>query len=433
MNLKQIFGMFLLIAGVGAFIYGLSIQDSVEYKFVSAFGGDTSRVALLMIGGIVASVAGVLLLVFGRDQESGEVRPVRPAGQPWQSEDALEVQQFDNGKLAQIAESSGLYRPEVVEASRRELELRRKCEELLPQVREKDNDQLREMTGNPALYTEELIRTARMVQDERRRLWLEEQERAEQAARLEREKQAEERRQRRIAAWKRRRPYVLAVLALLVLAGAGAGYYAYRQKQERLAMERRAAEERRIAQEKKAAEERAAQERWAEEQRVAEEKRKREEEQARAERQRQAEAQARADRERREAGFYRVGELYEKNGVRGIVFSIDETGAHGHIISLQKEKLTCVAAKNKIYHANKAFRLPSKAEMRIINANLSTLNKGLKSAGGDLFNTKDRYWLDYEEGFYFYFFELGDDSMYRSLKKSSDTPKSYYARWVYEF
>lgn len=68
MNLKQIFGMFLLIAGVGAFIYGLSIQDSVEYKFVSAFSGDTSRVALLMIGGIVASVAGVLLLVFGRDR-----------------------------------------------------------------------------------------------------------------------------------------------------------------------------------------------------------------------------------------------------------------------------------------------------------------------------------------------------------------------------
>ncbi len=432
MNLKQIFGMFLLIAGVGAFIYGLSIQDSVEYKFVSAFGGDTSRVALLMIGGIVASVAGVLLLVFGRDKESGEVRPVRPAGQPRQSEDALEVQQFDNGKLAQIAESSGLYRPDVVEASRRELELRRKCEELLPQVREKDNDQLREMTGNPALYTEELIRTARMVQDERRRLWLEEQERAEQAARLEREKQAEERRQRRIAARKRRRPYVLAVLALLVLVGAGAGYYAYRQKQERLAMERRATEERRIAQEKKAAEERAAQERWAEEQRVAEEKRKREEEQARAERQRQAEAQARADRERREAGFYRVGELYEKNGVRGIVFSIDETGAHGHIISLQKEKLTYIAAKNKIDYANNAFRLLSKKEVATINANLAKLNKGLKNAGGELFNTTDKFWMNYQNGYYSHYFKPGNDSMYQSLI-ISDTPELCYARWVYEF
>lgn len=432
MNLKQFFGILLCLAGVGALVYGLSIQDSVEYKFVSAYGGSAPGVAMLIIGGIVAAIVGVLLLVFGRDKESDEVRPVRPAGQPRQSEDALDVQQFDDGKLAQIAESDGLYRPEVVEASRRELELRRKCEELLPQVREKDDDQLREMTGNPALYTEELIRTARMVQEERRRLWLEEQERAEQAARLEREKQAEERRQQRIAARKRRRPYVLAVLALLVLAGAGAGYYAYRQKQERLAMERRAAEERRIAQEKKAAEERAAQERWAEEQRHAEEKRKREEEQARAERQRQAEAQARADRERREAGFYRVGELYEKNGLRGIVFRIDETGAHGYIISLQKEELTYIAAENKIYYANKAFRLPSKEEMGIINAYLTTLNKGLKSAGGDLFNTKDEYWLDYEEGYYSYFFKPGNDSMYRSLK-ISNTPDSYYARWVYEF
>lgn len=427
MNLKQFFGILLCLAGVGALVYGLSIQDSVEYKFVSAYGGSAPGVAMLIIGGIVAAIVGVLLLVFGRDKESDEVHHVRPAGQPRQSDDALDVQQFDDGKLTHIAASNGLYRPEVVEASRRELELRRKCEELLPQVREKDDDQLREMTGNPALYTEELIRTARMVQEERRRLWLEEQERAEQAARLEREKQAEERRQQRIAARKRRRPYVLAVLA-----GAGAGYYAYRQKQERLAMERRAAEERRIAQEKKAAEERAAQERWAEEQRHAEEKRKREEEQARAERQRQAEAQARADRERREAGFYRVGELYEKNGLRGIVFRIDETGAHGYIISLQKEELTYIAAKSKIYYANKAFRLPSKEEMGIINAYLTTLNKGLKSAGGDLFNTKDEYWLDYEEGYYSYFFKPGNDSMYRSLM-ISNTPDSYYARWVYEF
>lgn len=240
----------------------------------------------------------------------------------------MEVQQFDDEKLEQIAESCGLYRPEIVEASRRELELRHKCKELLPQVREKDDEQLREITGNPTLYTEELIRTARMVQDERRRLRLQEQERAEQAARLEREKQAEERRQRRIAARKKRRPYVLAVLALLVLAGAGTGYYAYRQKQERLAMERRAAEERRIAQEKKAAEERAAQERWAEEQRVAEERKR-----AAAERQQQEIKKILADKDyRRSVGAYFVGEYHETLG--GIVFYVDNTYKHGKVISI---------------------------------------------------------------------------------------------------
>ena len=395
--------MLLLIGGVGAFIYGLSIQDSVEYKFVSAYGGSAPGVAMLIIGGIVAAIVGVLLLVFGRDKESDEVHPVRPAGQPRQSDDALDVQQFDDGKLAQIAESDGLYRPEVVEASRRELELRRKCEELLPQVREKDDDQLREMTSNPALYTEELIRTARMVQEERRRLWLEEQERAEQAARLEREKQAEERRQQRIAARKRRRPYVLAVLALLVLAGAGAGYYAYRQKQERLAMERRAAEERYAAELKRAEEERAAQKRRAEERRLEEEKQRRE---AAA---RQAELNRLNSDEtyRHSKGIYRVGDFHK--GVQGVVFQISDGGLHGKAMALEDEWLSYNKAIEK-YPTNSSKRLPSVAELKTIYQNRTQLNTALTAAGGMTLNTssdayydayiKSDYWSHeiYEEG-----------------------------------
>lgn len=83
---------------------------------MSAFGGDTSRVAMLIIGGIVSAIVGVLLLVFGRDKKSDKVRPARPAGQTRQSEDALDVQQFDDAKLTHIAESNGLYRPEIPEA-----------------------------------------------------------------------------------------------------------------------------------------------------------------------------------------------------------------------------------------------------------------------------------------------------------------------------
>lgn len=391
MNLKQVFGMFLLIGGVGAFIYGLSIQDSVEYKFVSTFGGDTSRVAFLMVGGIITSIVGVLLLVFGRDKESGEERPVRPTGQPQQNQDASEIRQFDDEKLMQIAESSGLYRPEVVEASRRELELRRKCGELLPQVREKDDEQLREMTGNPSLYTEELIRTARMVQDERRRLRLQEQERAEQATRLEREKQAEERRQRRIAAWKKRRPYVLAVLALLVLAGAGTGYYAYRQKQERLAMERRAAEERHIAKVKKSAEERAAQKRRVEERRLEEEKQRRE----------AADRQAELDRlnsdvaYRNGKGIYRVGDFHK--GMQGVVFQISDGGLHGKVMALKDEKMSWNDAIKK-YPTNSSKRLPSVAELITIYQNRTKLNTALAAAGGvtlDMSNDHSTFNLSY--------------------------------------
>ena len=383
MNLKQVFGMLLLIGGVGAFIYGLSIQETAEYQFVSAFGGDTSRVAILMIGGIIASIVGLLLLILGRSKEaSNPTYSHLDAGK--QFEDSTDIQHFDDRKLTQIIDNPGLYRPDVVEASQRELQLRQKSEELLPQIRAKNDVELREIAGNPALYTEELIRAAGIVLEERRRLWQEEQERAEQAARLEREKQAEERRLQRIAARKKRRPYVLASLAVLVLVAAGAGYYAYHQKQERLAMEHRAAEERRAAELKRAEEERAAQERWAEERRQAEEKQKQAEAQAQAERKRQAEAQAKADRERREAGFYKPGELYEKGGVKGIVFKAN--GTHGQYIRLKQGRSMSWSA------ANKDGNLPSMDEMEEIYRLRKTLNLALKQVNGDCI--EGSYWLN---------------------------------------
>lgn len=370
----------------GAFIYGLSFQDSIEYKFASAFGGDTSGVAFLIVGGILASTIGVLLLIFGRDEESGEERPIHPAGHPRQSKDTLDVLQFDDEKLTQITESSGLYRPEVVEASRCELELRRKCGELLPQVRKKNDEQLREITSNPKLYTEELIRTVRMVQDERRHLRLQEQERAEKAARLEHEKQAEERRQRRIVAWKRHRPYVLAVLALLVLAGVGTGYYVYRQKQERLAIERLAAEKRRIAQEKKAAEERAARERWAEERRLEEEKQRREEEKQRRE---AAVRQAELNRlnsdvaYRNSKGIYHIGDVHKG----GVVFQVDNTGKHGKVCITTIGEYTYKISWN---YANdiRHIELPTVSDLKMIYKNRDRINKALTAAGKPTLKTK---------------------------------------------
>lgn len=383
MNLKQVFGMLLLIGGVGAFIYGLSIQETAEYQFVSAFGGDTSRVAILMIGGIITSVVGLLLLILGRSKEASNPTYSHPdAGK--QFEESTDIQHFDDRKLTQIIDNPGLYRPDVVEASQRELQLRQKSEELLPQVREKDDDQLREMTGNPTLYNEELIRAAGIVLEERRRLWQEEQERAEQAARLEREKQAEERRLQRIAARKKRRPYVLAVLALLVLAGAGAGYYAYRQKQERLAMERRAAEERYAAELKRAEEERAAQKRWVEERRLEEEKQRREAAAQQAELNR-----LNADETYRHSkGIYRVGDFHK--GLQGVVFQISDGGLHGKVMALKDEQMSWNDAIEK-YPTNSSKRLPSVAELKTIYQNRIKLNTALVAAGGEALDMSNDY------------------------------------------
>ena len=433
MTSKQIFGILLLIGGTAVILYGFSIQNSIEYEFASAFGGDTSRVVLLMAGGVIAAIAGLLLLIFGRRSERTEQNVTHVSAEQSSSNNSTDICLLDDSRLEDIMNNSASYRPEIVEASRRELQIRRKCNELIPQVREKDDKQLQEIVGNPGLYTEELIRSARIVQEERRQVWLEEQERAERQARMEQEKLAEERRLLRIAARKKRRPYVYSLLAVVVLGAIGAGYYAYRQKQERLAMEQRAAEERRIAELKRAEEERAAKERWAEAQRQAEEKRKQAEEKARAERQRKAEEQAKADRERRAAGFYRIGELYDRNGLRGIVFRTDETGAHGKLLSLDQEELTYFGAKNKIYHAEYKFRLPSEEDMWAINEHLATLNKGLKSAGGIPISSKrPGYWLDHEDGYYSHWFIPGDNKMHRSLS-ISDNPDTSYARWVYEY
>ena len=98
----------------------------------------------------------------------------------------------------------------------------------------------------------------------------------------------------------------------------------------RLEQERIAAEERRIAEERRAEEQRIAEQKRAEAERIAAEKRRKEAERLAAERQQQAEAQRKADRERREAGYYKPGELYEKDGVNGVVFTAKQ--AHGDCI-----------------------------------------------------------------------------------------------------
>lgn len=354
-------------------------------------------------------------------EDPGETLPPMP-----------EVRQYDDEKLHEIVSDAAMYRASLVDDCRRELEIRSKGAALMPKIEAYDDAGLREVLANPQMYSDEVLYCCQKVDAERRRIVRERQEREAELARLQREQEEKAAAERRTALWKKNRPYLFAALAVLILVGAGIKYHNYRKEQVRLEQERIAAEERRIAEERRAEEQRIAEQKQAEAERIAAEKRRKEAERLAAERQQQAEAQRKADRERREAGFYRIGELYEKNGLCGIVFSTDQTGAHGRIISLKKEELTFIAAQNKIYYANKTFHLPSKVEMNTINVNLTTLNKSLKSAGGDQFNTKDKYWVSYEDGYYSHYFNPGSNSMHRSLT-ISNSPLLCYARWVYEF
>ena len=60
-----------------------------------------------------------------------------------------------------------------------------------------------------------------LEQAERRRVWREEQAKEEEKLRLRREQEEKEAAERRAALWKKNRPYLIAALAVLILAGAG--------------------------------------------------------------------------------------------------------------------------------------------------------------------------------------------------------------------
>ncbi|MCD8033833.1 MAG: redoxin domain-containing protein [Alistipes sp.] len=149
-----------------------------------------------------------------------------------------EVRQYDDEKLHEIVSGAAMYRASLVDDCRRELEIRRKSTEFTAQVRAMDNDKLHEVLSSPQLYAEELYYACTLEQNERRRVWREEEAKQEELRRLRQEQEEKEAAERRAAAWKKWRPYVFATVAVLILVGVGAGYYSYHKKQEQLHMER---------------------------------------------------------------------------------------------------------------------------------------------------------------------------------------------------
>ena len=165
---------------------------------------------------------------------------------------------------------------------------------------------------------------------------------------------------------------LIAVVALLCIAGAVVGTVSYMKEQERIAEQERINEEKRIAEEERIAEqERIANEkRVVEEKRIAEEKRKAEEKRI-AEEKRLAEQERLANEKRvaeekniaeenslagekrvveetRESGekrvttqrkgVYKVGDYYDDGKKQGVVFEVSSDGKHGKIVSLTESK-----------------------------------------------------------------------------------------------
>lgn len=106
-------------------------------------------------------------------------------------------------------------------------------------------------------------------------------------------------------------------------------------------------------------------------------------EEKRAEQLRQARAQREADEQRQRAGYYKVGELYHKGNIKGIVFSIDDTGQHGMVLKVSNKRVSWDSANNG--------HLMSSDQARTIHGLKKKLNQFLKAFKLDPIDGS--YWL----------------------------------------
>lgn len=130
-----------------------------------------------------------------------------------------QVRNYAVGKLEEIISSSGMYKAELVEAARHELEVRHKAEGLKDKVVEFDDARIAEILSNPGTYVDELV-LACSLEKAKRDTEREVRHRKElEDARLKAEAEAKARRQRRLDIWRKIRLYVFAGVVVSVAAG----------------------------------------------------------------------------------------------------------------------------------------------------------------------------------------------------------------------
>lgn len=341
--------------------------------------------------------------------------PVAAAEPEWERPAMPEVRAYDEAKLREIIAEAEMYRAELVEQCRQELEIRCKGEALMPRVREYDDAKLREILSNPQMYSEELSYCAQREDAEHRRVVEERQAREAEQVRLEREQAAKAEAERRAAAWKKQRPYYFAAIAVAVLVLAGVYWHGRVEERQRLEQQRiaqeerlqaeRIAEQRREENERKAAEEqrrlaaekKAAAQKAAEERRIAAEKQAAEEQRCRAER-----------LERNSKGVYRIGDVWGDG--QGVVCSVDESGRSGVVVSVAEERMTGTAAQKSV----PGWRLPSEKELVLIFRHRQEIDRSLRECGHAAL-ANDYYWGDVAAPGYLWRISMNDGRVEKRL------------------
>lgn len=252
--------------------------------------------------------------------------------------------------------------------------------------------------------------------------------------RREKERQEEEARKRRAEFWRRHRIHIISAIAAVVIcivAGCIVAHISNERSRLQAERERQEQYERQL-QEKARRDEAQRQAREAERQRQleAEEQARKEAIEAKRRQAAAAEAAKREIEERHKRGIYRVGEYYESGDVRGIVFSTDETGQHGKILSVkQGEDISWDIASDRYA----GWSLPSQEEIKVIMANKAAINKALKSAGHPIIEEKD-YWLEDHWGSVVYYYDrYGGQIRNCSRTDVRSQPYEKHARWVRKY
>lgn len=257
--------------------------------------------------------------------------------------------------------------------------------------------------------------------------------------REEEERREEENRRRREEFWRRHRTHIIsAIVAVVICIVAGCIVTNILNERNRRQAEQKRQEQYECQlQEKVQREEVERQAREEEHQRrlETEQQARNEEAEAKCRQEAAAETAKREMEERHKQGIYHIGELYEKNGVRGIVFSTDQAGSHGKIISFEEERISY----NDAYRRSPWY-LPSKEDMDAIRKYLAIVNKGLKNAGAvPMTEGRGGYWLYmYDRGtVWYYIIDPGtsDDGKVSNCTETDVRSKPYIkqARWVCEY
>lgn len=257
-----------------------------------------------------------------------------------------QVRGYDNEQLKSIENNAVMYNASLVAMCVKELAIRQASEGLMSQVTEFSDEKIYEILSKSTLYSDEMIYCCEKVYKERKLVKEQQRKLKEEQDRLRLQRLEQERREEKLAQWRKVRPYVIVVAVISIILIVVCSINSYQRKQEQIALEQaqiaaqKAAEEQMVRDQIVA----EARQKMAEDnaKKAAAEKARIEAEQKR-ERERIAAENAQKEREkilsdseyRRQIGAYLVGETIPQMH-DGVVISVDNTYKHGTVVVKRK-------------------------------------------------------------------------------------------------